>query len=723
MEEIPLNQNNNDLNKFKEEVLSHIRELENKLTNQITNKESKLNKDYKEFTDKMNTLIKNNKNMVSDLVSQKLKIEKIGELETFKNKVDGMLITHEVRIKNTIDDIEKIKTKYDKIITDNLYVSGFIGNSCQFKNLSEYLSYNISEVSKIKLERDQFKRDLKELKNKIDGLMKNILTLNDNSVKLCNKYTDSKQEEISKLFNVTEQELNRKNMEMRAMTVQFKADIEKNSNDLKNEFNKLLQMKDEFNDYINEKYQSSETKHDELNQKTINNYQDIENNKNKLESFNDEIKKLDKNIKDLAFQVRNYYCVNNKLAELLEKLGANPSKSEIAKLIFGSQNNIINSDNKKGLPNSPQPKRRINKNMNIDLLQFELDDSKSFRNNNNIKNDISSPQKKNKVNIIGLKRLNNKDFNNNNLDSESSIMDESIKNNKNNNNAKQPTNNTCLNKKKSNIIENNNTQTNIKENSQENNNNKRQNTFNKTNTATKEKSRNKDDINIKDKLNENISNTPRTLLSSSKQTKQNFIKGNHIKYPLLTLGNKEENNLEEIKTINLDTSIIRNNSDNNKNKKNLIMVINNGNIKDKKNIKKTSLDLKQNKKECKIVSLSLPENLFFEPVISVIKKKNGNEKRKNDMVNSLINEYRAKLFTKANSPEAKFELNNEILDIPKKVTQAFGRTTYMFYFKKDAIDCANAKNNINNFGYNGPKKKYKFLNNKKIDTGGYKSTK
>ena len=721
MEEIPLNQNNNELNIFKEEVLSYIRELENKLTNQITNKESKLNKDYKEFTDKMNTLIENNKNMVSDLVSQKLKIEKIGELETFKNKVDGMLITHEVRIKNTIDDIEKIKTKYDKIITDNLYVSGFIGNSCQFRNLSEYLSYNISEVSKIKLERDQFKRDIKELKNKIDGLMKNILTLNDNSVKLCNKYTDNKQEEISKLFNVTQTKLNQKSMEMRAVIVQFKGDIEKNSNDLKNEFNKLLQMKDEFNDYINEKYQSFEIKHDELNQKTVNNYQDIENNKNKLESCNDEIKKLDKNIKDLAFQVRNYYCVNNKLAELLEKLGANPSKSEIAKLIFGSQKNLINSDNKIGLPNSPQPKRRTNKNMNIDLLQFALDDTQSFRNNNNIKNDISSPQKKNKVNIIGLKRLSTKDVNNNNLDSDSSIMDESIKNNKNNNNAKQSTKNTCINKKKSNIIENNNTQSNIKENSQENSN--RQNTFNKANTAKKEKNRNKDDINIKDKINENTSNTPRTVLTSSKKPEQNFIRSNNIKYPLLTLGNKEENNLEEIKTTNLSSSIIRNNSDNNKNKKNVIMVINKENIKDKKKIKKTNLDLEQNKQACKIVSLALPENALIEPVISVIKKKNGNEKRKNDMVNSLINEYRAKLFSKANSPEAKIELNNEILDIPKKVTQAFGRTTYMFYFKKDAIDCANANNNINNFGYNGPKKKYKFLNNKKIDSGGYKSTK
>ena len=85
-----------------------------------------------------------------------------------------------------------------------------------------------------------------------------------------------------------------------------------------------------------------------------------------------------------------------------------------------------------------------------------------------------------------------------------------------------------------------------------------------------------------------------------------------------------------------------------------------------------------------------------------------------------INEYRAKLFSKAHSSEARINLTNEILDIPKKVTQAFGRTTYTFYFKKDAIDRTNANNNINNFGYDGPKKPYKFKISKRSDTGSYK---
>ena len=299
MEEINPNKNNNELNIFKEEILTEIKELEKKLTTQIFNKESKLNQDYQEFTSKMNSLISNNKEMVSDLVSQKLKIEKITELESFKNKVDDMLITHEVRIKNSIEDIERMKTKYDKIVTDNLYVSGFIGNSCQFRNVSEYLSYNISEVSKLKLEREQYKKDMKEDKNKLDGTMKNMISLNDNSVKLCNKYTDNKQEEFRKLLETTQTELNHKSMEMKAMIVQFHNESDIKINNLKKEFNKLLDMKDDFNNLIEEKYISFVKKYEELNEKVNQSNENMDNTNKKLDDANEQIINLDKSIKEL----------------------------------------------------------------------------------------------------------------------------------------------------------------------------------------------------------------------------------------------------------------------------------------------------------------------------------------------------------------------------------------------------------------------------------------
>ena len=412
MAEISPNPYSEELNNFKEEILSHIRGVESKIYNQISSNTTNEKKDYQELKLKMNTLLENNKDIVANMAYQKLKSEKIIELEAFKNKVDGMLITHEVRIKNNLDEIQKMKLKYDKMITENLFVSGFIGNSCQFRNLSEYLSYNISEVSKLKLEREQYKKDIKELKNKLDASMKNMVTLNDNSVKLCNKYTDNKQELFRKSLEVTQSELNHKSMEMRAMIVQFHNESDLKIIDLKKEFDKLLEMKSEFNDFIDAKYADFLKLHDELNQQLRTSNENIDINRKNLENEDKQIDQLDKRLKELHFQVRNYYFVNNKLATLLEKLGANPSKSEIAKLIFGMQGNTINIDTN---INSPQPKRT---NLNSNLFKMSLSQMQQFKfepsinvnnpKNNNINKNIGiiNPQKNN---LIGLKKVNFKD--------------------------------------------------------------------------------------------------------------------------------------------------------------------------------------------------------------------------------------------------------------------------------------------------------------------------
>ena len=786
MEEINPNKNTKDLNIFKEEILTHIKDLEKKLTTQISNKESKLNQDYEEFTSKMNSIIENNKEMVSNIVSQKIKLEKISELESFKNKVDDMLITHEVRIKNSIEDIERMKTKYDKIVTDNLYVSGFIGNSCQFRNVSEYLSYNISEVSKLKLEREQYKKDIKEVKNKLDGTMKNMITLNDNSVKLCNKYTDNKQEEFRKLLQATQTELNQKSMEMKAMIQQFHNESDQKINNLKKEFNKLLDMKNDFNNLIEEKYINFIKKFEEINEKILKSNENMEVNNKKLDDNEVQINNLDKAIKDLSFQVRNYYCVNNKIAGLLEQLGANPSKSEITKLLLGVQNNSINAEEKRSnkallsMSVSPQPKRRIpKKNSNLDFVQLKLDESVQITNNNTNNNNIInnnyinnkpkklitksvinfSSDKKVIFNKIGLKKNNLvSEYNSESDSSTINIIDETTNKNDNKEN-KDTKDKKNIEKAKPNLkpILKQNLKQNIKDNiikqsikENENLNIKENNIENskeneKINTIREKKenlrvnfkdndnliksdikandNENKKDNNIKEKTN----NSRQNITSLKKPEIISIKNNNNIKnsLPLLGLGKNSES-LCEIKKVNLSASNIDKNIDVKNNKKKLVMIFDNDNkIKHnyQKNImKKIDLDLEQDKQACKVVSLNLPVNNLTKPSININKKKNEN-KGKYNVVNSLINEYRAKLFSKAHSPETVTDITNEILDIPKKVSQAFGRTTYTFYFKKDAIDCANANKNINNFGYNGPKRGYRFKNNKRVDTGDFKTYK
>jgi hypothetical protein len=309
-------------------------------------------------------------------------------------------------------------------------------------------------------------------------------------------------------------------------------------------------------------------------------------------------------------------------------------------------------------------------------MKWTSDDTGSVKNINNI-NDINnksktnSPEKKNMINQfkkIGLKNLDGKDFHS---DSEKSSIIESEHNNKLEDK---------LNKDKR--IQKEKSKENIKENIKEN-----------------EKENNiKEDLNIKKPLEY----SQKQLQKIPKNNSNLNYNNNKIKLlPTVIKGNKDEYNIE------------RNKIKKGKLQKNIV--------------KQLNLEFGPDNRLCNVINLNIPFNQFSNSSIGIRSKANGlNEKGKYDVVNTLINDYRAKMFTKANSSRNKVEINNEILDIPKKITQAFGRTTYNFYLKKDAIDILLANKNINNFGYNGSKKNYNYKNNKnnknnkRIDTVNYK---
>ncbi len=108
--------------------------------------------------------------------------------------------------------------------------------------------------------------------------------------------------------------------------------------------------------------------------------------------------------------------------------------------------------------------------------------------------------------------------------------------------------------------------------------------------------------------------------------------------------------------------------------------------------------------QLKVVSLNLSPDSALDEKTKPYKGRRP-QKAKYDIVNSLINDYRAKLFSRALSTEIDNDnVNNEILDMPKRISQAFGRTTYTFLFKKDLMSAAYANKNVNNFGFDGPRK-------------------
>ena len=370
MTEIVPNPAENEMNLFKEEILKSIREFESKLLSKVEDKESSLNSDYRNFTQKINNLMDNNKEMISTITSQKLKLDKITELENFRNKVDSMLITHEIRIKNSLDEIERMKTRYDKILSENLYVPGFIGTSCQYRNLSEYINFNIADVSRLRNEKEQLKREIKDIKSKFEGIMKSMINMNDNTVKLCNKYTDNKQGQFEKVLENAKFELNQKSLDMRVMTQKFQNDIEEKVKEMREDVNKVIKSEENLNNLINDNFYICEKQHEEIKKSISNENDNIKNTKKRIDNTDDKVQSMQNKLKLID-------VLNSKYNKLLDKVKDLSFKQDF--------NKNFNINPLAKTIQSPSPKiYRQRKNSNPNLPNLNTDNSP-------IKNLINTP--------------------------------------------------------------------------------------------------------------------------------------------------------------------------------------------------------------------------------------------------------------------------------------------------------------------------------------------
>ena len=249
-----------ELNSFKNEILKIIRGMESKLMEQINMHSINLSTKITDFDDKMQAFQKDNSSVKNLFIEQKLKLEKINEYERFQKKIDNMIITHDIRINRVTDQLDNIKSKVDKILFENLTVSGFIGPSCQYRNIGDYLSYNIKEMSKYKSEKDQMKFDINNNRQKMDIMHKNLITLIDAGVNRSNNYTNNRQEILNSSIEGKLEEMNNKIIDMKMRDIQTKIDIEKMYSEIKTylEEIKIIKNKIEKNSFEEEEKNNKE---------------------------------------------------------------------------------------------------------------------------------------------------------------------------------------------------------------------------------------------------------------------------------------------------------------------------------------------------------------------------------------------------------------------------------------------------------------------------------
>ena len=349
----------NDYIQFKDEILKKIRLLENKFTSDFNSKFSKINGNFDLIEAKINNFILNNNTILEQVSKQNVNVEKIIELNFFKEKAEQTLINHEIKIKNILTDIEKMKYKYDKIINDSLIIPGWVGPGGTYKNFSAFILNLLDEFKKIR-------NDAEQTRNKLDSSINSALNAINNSFFQFQKKENEKNRDIQLLIERKYTEFNDKILEIQADFNENLCKIEKQIDSLQNNDN---------NDDINKKIMNVIEEFDIL--KTIYNDWDI--------------------------KIKNYKQ-NKNMIDILNSRNSKKSNNNNPKLINSRKNSLHSSLKNIMLNNN----NNINNNNNVNLLKNYIYSSKNISNEISIikKDSISS----NKINQ--LNNYDNKDDNN-----------------------------------------------------------------------------------------------------------------------------------------------------------------------------------------------------------------------------------------------------------------------------------------------------------------------
>lgn len=342
---------NKEMNTFKEEILSYLRERDSHFIEKINTLKliTDINaKKIEEFSEKFEN---NYNSILTKQIELGTKLEKIKSYDSFMNKVNDKLISQEIRLNNIKDDLNKTCQKYDKIYLDNLIVPGFVGQGAKFSNCKLFFSYVIKELDKLNIIKEKNVLDLSSYKEKLENMIKSFQFLVDNYNNSHIKYITKLNEQTNKnILEIIGEKINN----LRIENSHFSMDLIKKSNELNSLYDKIKIIQNnimkEFNNILQEYNNKIEENH-----KSFNQYKSEQNEINKKLISLSNLFKVEKISKNLGFQLGlrrnkdlnnlkgNYeQNENNKIKNLFEiKQNIISKRLSKSQNIFNINNNYI----------------------------------------------------------------------------------------------------------------------------------------------------------------------------------------------------------------------------------------------------------------------------------------------------------------------------------------------------------------------------------------------
>ena len=414
---------------FKNDILKKMNSLENKLNDKLRLHEGDIFSKLDTLSEKIIPLETDVSTLIKISSEKDQKLEKIDNLEKYKSKSESDILSQNIRINKIFDEIDNIKAKYDKIFIEHLTIPGFVGHSCKYKTISEYIVHNIKENEKNETEKDELKNDVITLKQRVDNLHKLYFGIFDTVYERSNNLVDNKVEDVKNFFQKKIEEIWDKISEIKLKDIETRMSIDKYSKEFKLFIEDIYLFKDKIDKIdINALEQLDKTlKEKELNKNKDNDKNEEKNrNKNKKDIKNEEEKemileksntKLMNDIKDLKEEIRkikniteseqneNRINITNAINKFnLELIKLRKNINEINSKIKSAMNHQ-KLNNPKKLLNEINSLKELQK-MNINKLK-EIEKNNSS--NNLINNSFNQDNKENDImNNTDGKEVNNK---------------------------------------------------------------------------------------------------------------------------------------------------------------------------------------------------------------------------------------------------------------------------------------------------------------------------
>jgi len=393
------------------------------------------------------------------------------------NKTNDQIITHEIRINNLSQDFIKSVQKYDKIYLDNLELPGYIGKFAKFKNCQSFFDFLIREIDKINLYKEKNNLDIKNNKDRLENTIKsfNLLFKNNNEAQM--KYIRQINEKNFKECKDMNEALNNRVCDLRIENAKYSIDLIKKSEEMGKDWNKILTIKEEMIDMVNDKINAFK--------KIFNGNNNIFNEfRKEYEEFKGKINDIINYFKEFRYLIENNNCqeknnninncnnytgcyINSNLpsekksfkhfSKFAKRAKSKNSKKNFIKsfmTINGNKSNYENNENgNTGLIHieciSKEKKNKIENNLkkNAYIQKGEPRSSKSVTKIEiNSLNKVCASHDEIKNNNLKLfnNNINNNNINNNSNEIQIKINEEENKSEKNSNNSNNSNNNSNI---------------------------------------------------------------------------------------------------------------------------------------------------------------------------------------------------------------------------------------------------------------------------------------